>query len=406
MRCLHRLSHLFVTPPPWLTLLVGVILGGVLTSTFTFHLWWCSYGDVRLERETIKYAQFHEQLRDFTNTALTDSSSHPKSDCLCGAELKRLRDSIPAVSKAAILPPSEKPSVHILARPEKENKFVPLNVEKPVNESKTINYLHPPYTSKELLNASSLNKEPVQYLGHEFHFRKQLLVAVVTSGSHLHSASTVYDTWGADANQVIFFVGKDCNATSPYLRGLPLVRLPNVPDLPVNSVAKSFSVLKYVSDNYKNDFQWFLLANDNLYVHTDRLSNLLKQMDPSEKIYLGRAARGKDEEANKLSLLPHEHYCLGSSGVVLSYELLQALSTRLEFCLNAALSSLERDRERGGGRLSGHADVELGRCISRQIGVQCSQAMQVMNGVLGKERGRAGVYGHVDLIYKINNDGY
>ena len=375
MRSIHRLHVLFNSPPPWLTLLVGVILGGVLTSTFTFRLWWCSsYSDtVRYERETMRFVQFRDQIQDLSNSALSNGSL-PLGDCMCGTELQRLRDSLQPISKAPILEPSERPSIRPLNRPnsEFEDLYIPLRTHRTTNKTKIAKFLDPKANDLPALNSTgSSSKEPLQYLGHEFHLRKQFLVAVVTSGTHLHTASMVYDTWGADVPQILFFVGKDCcNASSPYARGLPLVRLPNVPDLPINSVAKYFSMIKYISDNYGNEFQWYLLANDNLYVRTARLTNLLKQLNPSENIYLGRAARGKDEDIKKLSLLPHEYYCLGSSGVVLSHRLLHSITPNLELCLNAALAG------KGQGS-SDHPDVELGRCISRHIGVQCSKAAQV-----------------------------
>ena len=317
----------------------------------------------------MRFVQFRERVPDLSNLVLTKginphlSSTH--DNCVCGAELKRLQDSLPPASKAAILEPSVRPSINILTNPDKVDQFIPLRLKRTDNDTQVSYYLNP--KAKEL----NTSKESIQYLNHEFHMRKQLLVAVVTSGSHLQSASTLYDTWGAEATQIIFFVGKDCNASDPHLRGLPLVRIPNIPDLPVNSVGKSFSVIKYISDNYLNDFQWFLLVSDNVYVRTSRLGSLLRQLDPSEEIYLGRAARGKEDDAQKLSLLPHERYCLGSSGVVLSYGLLQAVSPKLEFCVNAVQS------EKGGQGTSSHADVELGRCISRHVGVQCSRAAQV-----------------------------
>ena len=317
----------------------------------------------------MRFVKFRERVPDLTNLALTNGMiphlSSASDNCVCGAELKRLQDSLPPASKAAILEPSLRPSVNIITNPDREDQFVPLKLKRSTNGTQISNYLHP---KPKKLNES---KESIQYLSHEFHMRKQLLVAVVTSGSHLESASTVYDTWGAEATQVVFFVGKDCNASNLHLRGLPLVRLPNIPDLPVNSVAKSFSVIKYINDNYLNDFQWFLLVSDNVYVRTSRLGSLLKQLDPAEEIYLGRAARGKEDDLKKLSLLPHERYCLGSSGVVLSHGLLQAVSPKLEFCLSAALST------QGGQGTSSHVDVELGRCISRHVGVQCSLATQV-----------------------------
>ena len=379
MRFLRRLHVLFVSPPPWLTLLVGVVLGGVLTSTFTFRLWWCSYNDTaRFERETMRFVQFRGQIRELSNSPLTNGS-FPSSECLCGAELQRLQNSLsPGISKSPILEPSERPSIQTQNRGTNSDSdfvdlYVPLNINRTSSKTQIARFLHPKVnelpTSSKI--TSSDDEDPLQYLGHEFQLRKQLLVAVVTSSAHLRTASTVYDTWGAEVPQILFFVGRNCcNSTNSYVRGMPLVRLPNVADLPVNSVAKHFSVVKYISDNYGTQFQWFLLTNDNLYVRTARMANLLKQLDPSENIYLGRAARGKDKDAKKLSLLPHELYCLGSSGVVLSHRLLQTLTPHLELCLNAVMSG------KGQGS-SGHPDVELGRCISRHIGVQCSKAAQV-----------------------------
>ena len=326
MRLLRRICLLFTSPPPWLTLLVGVVMGGVLTSTFTFSLWWCDLP--------------------------ASSRSHL-------VPLRTLRSAVDEekMEEEITLPPVE--IVTYQNSPSKD-----LHTVQSLISSK---YSTQPFSVEETLTNSPL------YLSHEFRFRKRLLVAVVTSGTHLPSASALYDTWGAEASQVLFFVGKDCNSSSPYLRGLPLVRLADVPDIPTNSIAKTFAAIKYINDNYVNDFRWFLLANDKLYVHTSRLGTLLDQLDSSEMIYLGRAARGKEEDAQKLSLLPHERYCLGSSGVVLSYKLLEALSSNLALCLSAVVSASKN----GGGGFSSHADVEVGRCISRQLGVQCSRALQV-----------------------------
>ncbi len=306
----------------------------------------------------MQFVRFRNLL---TNSPLTNGSFSP-SECVCGAELQKFRNFLlPAISKAPGLESSESLSIQTLNRGSNfDNDFEDLDPK--------INNL-PTRSSK---STSSDDEETLQYLGHEFQVRKQLLVAVVTSSTHLQTASMVYNTWGAEVPQILFFVGKNCCnvSTNPYIREMPLIRLPNVPDLPINSVAKHFSVIKYISDNYGSRFQWFLLANDNLYARAARLASLLKQLDPSEDIYLGRGARGKDKDARKLSLLPHELYCLGSSGVVLSQRLLQRLVPHLELCLNAAVSGKGQDS-------SGHPDVKLGRCISLHIGVQCSRAAQV-----------------------------
>lgn len=214
----------------------------------------------------------------------------------------------------------------------------------------------------------------LNYLSQEYQLKEKLLIAVITSEDHLKMADSVYDTWGAFAKQLIFFVGRECNVSNPTATGLPLVRLPAVRDTPVNSVEKLFSALEYIANNYLDDFHWVLIANDNMYVRISKLEDLLMKLDSSSYVYLGRPGNGRSADSEKLSLLAHERYCLGSSGVVMSAGLLKALTPHLPLCLSAAVSQTG-----SGGGAGGWVwpDVELGRCVSRMVGVQCSQSQEV-----------------------------
>ncbi len=213
--------------------------------------------------------------------------------------------------------------------------------------------------------------EHLKRLSEEYTVRTTLTVAVLTNQDHLKMANAVYDTWGQSSNQIAFFVGEDCDVTVPMATGLPLVKIPGVKDAQVNSVTKTFQVLQYLSDNYLQSSEWFLLVTDNVYIRLHKLETLLESMDSSALVYMGRSGNGRLEDTDKLSLLPHERYCVGRTGVVLSGRLLAALTDHLEACLSGALSV-------GSGGVGGAwADVELGRCVSRTTGTQCSSSTEV-----------------------------
>lgn len=106
MALFRRRFSLPTTFPPWLILITGVVLGGVLTSTFTFHLRWCNgdkvaIGDLSLDRQTVSIIRVNEHIRTHGN-GLTmdgewerernvDGKVEESEDCVCGVELKRLK---------------------------------------------------------------------------------------------------------------------------------------------------------------------------------------------------------------------------------------------------------------------------------------------------------------------------
>ena len=126
-------------------------------------------------------------------------------------------------------------------------------------------------------------------------------------------------------------------------------------------------MLKYVYDNFLDEFNWFLRADDDVYVRTPELIELINKLDPNEPLYIGQPGLGKPEDKQRLKLLPHECFCMGGPGVLFSNGLLKQLGPHLEDCLQNVVVSYNED-------------VEVGRCISRRLGVQCSWSYQVRNG--------------------------
>ncbi len=236
-------------------------------------------------------------------------------------------------------------------------------------------YLHPP--TIEALGVSQAHQVKrlgnPRYLREEYTMRRKLLVGVMTAGMYLQTrARAVYETWSLDVTEVVFFVGSDSNISQPGLDGMNIVKLPGISDTVYPPQKKVFAILKYMQDHFIDDFHWFMRADDDVYVRGEKLEELLSTLNSNERVYLGRAGQGKPEDVKRLELLPHEHYCMGGPGVVFSHASLQALAPHLDYCLSAVDS-----HNRHGNTPWYNEDVELGRCVSRTVDLQCSTSKEV-----------------------------
>ena len=193
-----------------------------------------------------------------------------------------------------------------------------------------------------------------------FRMRKPLFIGVVTAQKLLPTrANAVNKTWGALAPKLTFFSsqGKDGD------HGLPVVSLPGVDDT-YPPQKKVYRMLKYMHDNYIHEYNWFMRADDDLYVRVEKLINFLSHLDPNEELYIGQPGFGKLEDLERIKLHSHEHYCMGGPGVIFSRALLVRLAPHLEDCLRNEV-------------ISWNEDLEVGRCISRRLGVQCTWNYEV-----------------------------
>ena len=189
--------------------------------------------------------------------------------------------------------------------------------------------------------------------------RQALYVGVITAGRFLGTrALAVNRTWGRLMPKLEFFSAPGRND-----RRLPVVHLPDVDDT-YPPQKKVYRMLKYMHDKYIDQFDWFMRADDDVYVRVPELLQFLSNLDPSEDLYIGSPGMGKKEDLERIKLLPHERYCMGGPGVILSRSLLKKLVVHLEECRQSVV-------------VSWNEDLELGRCISRRLDVQCTWAYEV-----------------------------
>lgn len=189
--------------------------------------------------------------------------------------------------------------------------------------------------------------------------RTLLFVGVMTAEQYLETrAKAVYETWGQDLPGRIAFFSSEVSRAP----GLPLVPLQTVDDS-YPPQKKSFLMLLYMYENYGDKFEWFMRADDDVYVRGDKLGKFLRSVDSRKAQFIGQAGRGTTAERDALALDYNENFCMGGPGVLFSRETLRRVAPHVKYCLKHLYTS--------------HEDVELGRCVAKFAGVSCTWSYDV-----------------------------
>ncbi|XP_041375011.1 chondroitin sulfate synthase 1-like [Gigantopelta aegis] len=188
-----------------------------------------------------------------------------------------------------------------------------------------------------------------------------ILIGVMTTRQNLATrAAAISRTWGKLVpGKIIFFVGKG----KKYNGNLPVVVLNEASDNIYPPQGKSFMMIKHIHDNYLDTFEWFIRADDDLFVKIKDLEVFLRSVNSSRRLYIGQPGLGIPTERGKLGLRDESSfYCLGGPGVVLSRETLRLVVLSMSTCRNSTFTA--------------HEDTELGRCVHRRAGVSCTSAYE------------------------------
>ena len=193
----------------------------------------------------------------------------------------------------------------------------------------------------------------------ELKLREPLYVGVVTANSLLDTRATAVNrTWGQLVPKLEFF-----SSEGEQHHNLPIVSLPGVDDT-YPPQKKVYRMLQYMHDHYIDKYDWFMRADDDSYIRIPELLEFLSKLDPNEDLYIGSPGMGREEDLERIKLLSHERYCMGGPGVIFSRALLIRLAPHLDDCLENVVVSYNED-------------LEVGRCVSRRLQVQCTWSYEV-----------------------------
>lgn len=215
--------------------------------------------------------------------------------------------------------------------------------------------------------------------------RQLLLVGVMTAEKYIGTrARAVYETWGHRVPGKMLFFTSDSQNTSDEL---PVIPLKGVDDS-YPPQKKSFMMLKYMHEHYGDKYEWFMRADDDVFVKTDRLELLLRNVNSSKPMFIGQAGKGIlvstchchainhhrskclfsfsffiQEEFGLLSLEYDENFCMGGPGMIMSHVTLSRVAPNVKDCLRNLYTT--------------HEDVEVGRCVQKFAGIPCTWSYEV-----------------------------
>ncbi|KPJ20758.1 Chondroitin sulfate synthase 2 [Papilio xuthus] len=114
---------------------------------------------------------------------------------------------------------------------------------------------------------------------------------------------------------------------------------------------KPFHALKYLADNYLEEYDFFFLVTDATYVNAQRLTELVSKLSVSQDVYMGTVA---DDDTQ---------YCTLESGILLSNSVLRAVHGALDWCVRNSYSP--------------HHHENIGRCVLHAAHTTCTSSLQV-----------------------------
>ena len=187
-----------------------------------------------------------------------------------------------------------------------------------------------------------------------------VLIGVLTAQKYIHSrAVAAYETWVQDVpGKVLFYSSKQTIAP----KNIELISLDVDDSYPPQK--KSFMMLQHMHQNYGNDYQFFMRADDDIYIRGDLLKQFLKSINAKNKsLYIGQAGLGNKHEFGALYLNNSENFCMGGPGIIMTAPTLAIVAKHAEDCLRNLYTH--------------HEDVELGRCIHHYANISCTWAYEV-----------------------------
>lgn len=194
---------------------------------------------------------------------------------------------------------------------------------------------------------------------------RELLYVGVVAAEHLlpSRAYAVNSTWGVHASKLTFFSKLSPGNDYPKQANIDVVALPGVDDT-YPPQKKVFMMLKYMHDHFIDDYDWFMRADDDVYVRVDKLRKFLSHFNASEGLYIGQPGMGKKEDLERIKLKENEHYCMGGPGIIYSRGALKKMVPHIEECMKNVVVSYNED-------------VEVGRCMIRRAKIMCTWSYEV-----------------------------
>ncbi|KAK0089693.1 hypothetical protein PV325_006116 [Microctonus aethiopoides] len=191
-----------------------------------------------------------------------------------------------------------------------------------------------------------------RYYFTELGIRERLFMGVLTSQEYLHSRGVVFNkTIGHLVEKIRYFISIGEGAKKPNITLSGIVGFTDT-----RSVLKPFHVIKYITDNYLEDYDYYYIVKDKSYINGRKLMNFIDNISVSSDIYSGIPSKYNN------------NYCSLDAGILLSNSMVRKLKTNLDWCVKNTYSVSD--------------DINFGRCVNHATKLTCSMRVNevIFNG--------------------------
>lgn len=221
-----------------------------------------------------------------------------------------------------------------------------------------LNLINKPMIAKKIVK----NIIRPRYYSSELGIREKLFVGVMTSQDRINTAATAFNRTTAHlVDKMKYFI----NAADNVRTNFQLKNIVGFTD--ARDHLKPFHVMKYIADNYLDDYDFFLLTTDTTYVNVRQLLDRIRHISITFDVYIGetRSASEMMDSAERNRIVDIDRsYCDLESGILLSSGLIRKIRSNLDWCVRNAATNFD--------------SLNIGRCVkySSKIG-NCQQSFQV-----------------------------
>ncbi|XP_038218587.1 chondroitin sulfate synthase 2 [Zerene cesonia] len=204
-----------------------------------------------------------------------------------------------------------------------------------------------PHREEKPLRSAGQSGRSVQrprYYSTELGIRGRLLAGALSSESALETRAAALNKTASQLQPALrFFITASALQAAPGKANV-------VGFTDTREMLKPFHALKYLADNYLEEYDFFFLVSDTSYVNARRLNELVSRISVSQDVYMGTMA--EDDT----------HYCTLEGGILLSNSVLRAVHGELDWCVRNSYSA--------------HHHENLGRCVLHAKHLPCTERLQ------------------------------
>ncbi|XKL59141.1 hypothetical protein PGB90_000157 [Kerria lacca] len=217
------------------------------------------------------------------------------------------------------------------------------------------NFMSDDFVPKINLAAKPLKpqKNPQQllrprYFTTELGIRKKLFVAVLTTQQTINSKGVVVNkTTSHLVDKLTFFI----DAPGSQKLNVSYLKLPGIVGfIDTRVILKPFHVLKYIKDNYIENYDFFFIVSDNAYIKARNLNEIVSKISISERVYAS-------------TKIENSQYCSLNAGILFSNSVIQSMVKDIDWCVKNVLQSSSDDDN-------------FGRCVLHSTNIRCQQMVQ------------------------------